>query len=308
MKTQFPKSRVKRLVAALISSALALFLGQTYYAKAEGSFIEQAPATGAEDCGLSTATHFLKALSDHTVEQTPTYRLTIAENFLTVCPHRLEAERAHEVAASAALSSGEYAKAADHYDILLETKRTIKSVERLKASLAYKMAGQSKASRLARNQAVYDWLQDIHDNTDAALSVSHTRNGTIYRALFADTGETDDVAAVWFGVPRSDEMPRVVVQHNDAQRAAWAALRDGATPEDYYVLESYGCRDRDVLLYTTTPFAPKTQNKRIEHHINKLMGLREDLSRLEERGGSCTQLSRGLYVPKSPKTSAALAQ
>lgn len=308
MKSLINTPRRKRLVAAVISSAVVFFVGQTFYAHADKGALDSSPGNAKQACGLSTATRFLQGLEDNTVEQTPTYRLALAENFLDLCPYRLEAARAHEVAASAALYTGDYSKAAHHYDMTFETQRSVMPVERLKAALAHKLAGNEAAARFARNQAVYDWLKNVHDNTDANLSVTHTRNGTVYQVLFAESGETDDVAAIWMGVSRSGDMPYTVVLHNDTQRAAWAALRDRATVQDYFVLESFGCRQRDVLLHTTRALPPATQNKRVERHLDKMMGQTEDLSRLEARGGSCTNFSKAVYVPEPKQQSAALIQ
>jgi len=201
----------------------------------------------ASECTTRDYQAMERRLEDPNVEGTPTFRLTVLETFVSMCPDRIEMPFVARRAARAALDSGDAERALALYQIAIYQGAPFDRAARLDYITALVETGASDRAWALRDQEVARWLEELEQRGIANIDTERLRDGVLHHITFDAVDPNFHQSEVWLAVPFSGGWPAAIVLGADEKRKALRRLVSGDEAVTYQHLDLVRCRGRTTL-------------------------------------------------------------
>jgi len=230
-----------RAILAIITGLVTLAMAYQLSFAAEAS---PDVTTDPQACTAVTRSAYEDQRALQTIEQSPAYRLAIAEEFLAICNTPLHVQAVAKHAARAALDAGRPDAALSHFEQALNTGASLSEKEQLDYVLALWLNGETERAWTLRDDLIADWL--IEADRFAEITSTNVRDGVIHKLVFnAPVGKVG-TQTHWLAQPHGEGWPAAVSLDADPALMALAAFRMGSRAQNLQDLTLIQCRGRQT--------------------------------------------------------------
>lgn len=236
-------SKRMRTILAIVTGLVTLFMAYQLSFATEAEIIA---LENAEHCTIATRKGYENQRTQSDVEQSPDYRLGIAEDFLTRCDLPLHVQAVAKHAARAALDAGQPEKALQFFERALDNGTALTDKEQLDYILSLWLNGDSDRAWTLRDDLIEDWL-DRAANI-AEITSTNVRDGIIHKVEFSSPAGNVETRIHWLAQPHGEGWPAAMSLDADPALIALATFRVGQQARSLQDLTLVQCRGRKTAL------------------------------------------------------------
>ncbi|MEO9971980.1 MAG: hypothetical protein ABJG15_19450 [Hyphomonadaceae bacterium] len=248
-------SKPKRIIMAIITGLVTLLLANQI-AFAEPT--DRPDVFEDDTCTAITRKTYEDALQRRDIEQSPAYRLAVAEDFLAICDTPLHVQAVAKEAGRAALDSGATTKALGHYELAIANGASLSESEHLDYMLSLWLDGESERAWTLRDELLDYWL--ARAARYATVTSTSVRDGIIHKIEFDDPVGNVKTRTHWIAQPHGEGWPAAVSLDADPALIAFATFRLGQRAQSMQDLTLIQCRGRSTALRAYGPIGETLAN------------------------------------------------
>ncbi len=238
-----------RIILALITGVITVALAhQISFAFAETITDDD---TRSALCDGTSRAAYEDARTEASVEQTPAYLLSIAEDFLTECATPLHVQAVSKHAARAALDAGATDRALAHFERALDTGAALSEAEQLDYILALWLNDRTEQAWSLRDDLIADWLAKAASRAD--ITSTRVRDGVIHKVTFDPPFGTVEPRTHWLAQPHGEGWPAAISLETDPALVSLMTFRMGPKAQEMRDVTLVQCRGRKTAARSFGP-------------------------------------------------------
>lgn len=230
--------RARHYLGAVIAAAVTSFVAINMLSKA-----------WAQDCSISAAMDWQRALHSTDIEQSPEHISAVTEAFLSACPERPEFFEASRIAGMASADLGDLDRAAMHFENAGPMTERLANFYAISTFLA---VDQGRLAWRTRDRLVEAWRSRLERAPQVSLNAQPVEGGMIYQLFFQETDKNTGIRTAWVAVPTGPGWPATLTFSRDPMRLAFRRVRTGTAQNDLRYVDFHRCFVRRSLGEITT--------------------------------------------------------